>query len=233
MFVENFINFIDKIYHQKRIVNFLPKNSIKTVIDVGSHKGEFISYILKIPSISAIYAFEPQRDIFNILKKKYCNNKKVYPFCIAFDSSNKIRKIKINRLTMTSTLCELNNNSFYFKFKSMILNKNNSIINKYKIKTKSLDNFFKNIKISEDILLKIDTEGYEFHVLKGSLKNIGRFKYILIEKQFSNMYKNNKFSNCENILKKNNFKLIKNFIFPTLHFEDRLYIRDIKNVDFI
>jgi len=45
MFIENFINFIDRVYHQRRILNFLQKYSIKTIIDVGSHKGEFISYV--------------------------------------------------------------------------------------------------------------------------------------------------------------------------------------------
>ena len=69
MFIENLINFIDKVYHQKRIVNFLYKEPIKTIVDVGSHKGEFIHYILKISSISAIYAFEPPKKFFNILGK--------------------------------------------------------------------------------------------------------------------------------------------------------------------
>ena len=64
MFIENLINFIDKVYHQKRIVNFLYKEPIKTIVDVGSHKGEFIHYMLKIPSISVIYAFEPQKNIY-------------------------------------------------------------------------------------------------------------------------------------------------------------------------
>ena len=130
---------------------------------------------------------------------------------------------------MTSTLSDLNDSSFYFKFKSILLNQKNSIINEYKIKTKTLDQFFKNIKLTKDILLKIDTEGYEFNVLKGSLKNIKNFKYILIENQFSNMYKNSKFSNCEKILKRYGFKLIKKFIFPTFHFEDRFYILHTKN----
>jgi len=63
MFIENFINFIDKIFHQKRIINFLFNESIKTIIDVGAHKREFIYHILKIPSVAIIYAFEPQKKI--------------------------------------------------------------------------------------------------------------------------------------------------------------------------
>jgi FkbM family methyltransferase len=226
MFIENLINFIDKVYHQKRIVNFLYKEPIKTIVDVGSHKGEFIHYILKIPSISVIYAFEPQKKIFNILRKKYIRNKKVLPHCIALDSSSRTRKIKINKLTMTSTLSEFDNKSFFFKFKSFLLNEKNSIVDQYQIRTKSLDDFFSKIVLSKDILLKIDTEGFELNVLLGSKKNMKNFKYILIENQFSNMYKNTKFSDCEKFLKNNNFKLLKRFVFPTFHFEDRLYAKE-------
>ena len=75
-------------------------------------------------------------------------------------------------------------------------------------------------------MLKIDTEGLELNVLLGSEKNVKNLKYILIENQFSNMYKNTKFSDCEKFLKNNNFKLLKRFVFPTFHFEDRLYVKE-------
>jgi FkbM family methyltransferase len=229
MFIENFINLIDKIYHQKKILNFLSGISLRTIIDVGSHKGEFISYAVRIPSVQKIYAFEPQRNIFKILKKKYINNPKVHSFCLALDKSSMKRQIKINKLTMTSTLSEFNNSSLFFKFKSILLREKNSIINKYTIQTTSLDKFFTKKKISKEILLKIDTEGFEYNVLRGSKKSIKNFKYVLIENQFSNMYKNAKFQDCENFLKKNNFKLLKKFIFPTFHFEDRLYVKEKSN----
>ena len=70
MFFENFINFFDK-FHQKRIIKFLQNKKIRSVIDIGAHKGEFISYLLNIRSINNIHAFEPQPDIFKELKKKF------------------------------------------------------------------------------------------------------------------------------------------------------------------
>jgi len=114
MFIENFINFIDRVYHQRRILSFLQKYSIKTIIDVGSHKGEFISYILKIPSISAIYAFEPQKNIFNILKNKYIKNKKVHPYCLALDSLSRSKKISIVSLSFNNKLVKIFFEKKYF-----------------------------------------------------------------------------------------------------------------------
>jgi len=65
--IEFIINILDK-YHQKKIQVFFINKNIHIVIDVGAHKGEFISYIKNIkPKI--IYAFEPQKEIFKLLNK--------------------------------------------------------------------------------------------------------------------------------------------------------------------
>ena len=56
----------------------------------------------------------------------------------------------------------------------------------------SIDIFFKNINL-KDCLLKIDVEGYEYYVLKGALNKIKEIKFLLIEWQYFNMYKNKNF----------------------------------------
>ena len=74
-FWENVFNILD-FYHQNRIVNFLKPLKIDKVIDVGAHKGEFLSYILKLQNVKKIFAFEPQIAIFKILSKKFTQKKK-------------------------------------------------------------------------------------------------------------------------------------------------------------
>ena len=84
--LENFFNLVDK-YHQNRIVNFLKLIDFDNIIDVGSHKGEFLSYVLKLNKIKKVYAFEPQIEINKILKQKYIKNKNVEIFNIALDKA--------------------------------------------------------------------------------------------------------------------------------------------------
>ncbi len=60
--------------------------------------------------------------------------------------------------------------------------------------------------------MKIDVEGYELNVLKGSKKKIKDVRYILIEHQFFNQYKNN-FDKVKKFLVKNNFEVLKIFLF--------------------
>jgi len=227
MIIERFMAFLDRNVHQKRISNFLQNKSIKTIIDVGAHKGEFIECSLKINSVNKIIAFEPQKKIFSLLEKKFLNNNKIFLNNIALDIDNGQKVIKINKLSSTSTLNEIDNSSFYFKFKSFLLYEKDSIISEEEIDTVSFDDFFYGKIFDQNTLLKIDTEGYELNVLKGSNKKIKEVKYILIENQFSKMYKNVDFKDSHNFLISKNFKLLKKFKFPTLHYEDRLYINSV------
>ena len=49
--IRNVINKIDSIYHQKKIFKILKDLNMKVVIDVGAHKGEFLSYLLKLDNL--------------------------------------------------------------------------------------------------------------------------------------------------------------------------------------
>ena len=51
MIIENILLFFERNFHQKRISNFLQNKSIKTVIDIGAHKGEFAQNALKIKGV--------------------------------------------------------------------------------------------------------------------------------------------------------------------------------------
>jgi len=230
---ENFFNYLD-ILHQKRIINYIKPLKIETLIDVGAHKGEFASYALKIKTIKKIFCFEPQLLIYEILKKKFKKNKKIKMFNFALDKKKSKKIIYNNKLTSTSTLQKFNNESFYLKIKKLLTFSKNNYQNTDIINTNSLDNIFNKINL-RNILLKIDVEGYEMNVLIGGKKQLkNKIDYILIEHQFGNQYKDNLAIKINNFLKKNNFKIVKSFIYPTLHFKDVLYKKEsnlaIKNI---
>ena len=72
-------------------------------------------------------------------------------------------------------------------------------------------------------LLKIDVEGFEINVIKGSKMKLKEIPFILLENQFGNHYKNNNFNEIVNILSEQNFIICKKFLFPTLHYQDVLF----------
>ena len=220
MFFEKIINIFDW-YHQKRIINYLKKLNLKYFIDVGAHKGEFLSYILSL-NYKKIYCFEPQKKIFKILYKNFKNKKNIQFFNLGLAHKNSKIIFYENKLSSTSSF-SVGKNTPFSKIKNLIINSKNFYVDKYPINVKTLDEIFINKKIF-NIFLKIDVEGFELNVLKGAKKTISKkVKFILIERHFFQLYKDNSPEKVHLFLKKNNFKLIKRFTFPLFYFQDNLY----------
>ena len=208
-------------YQLSRINKFIRKFKIDTIIDVGAHKGDFIKHALKNLKPKKIYAFEPQKGISCILKKRFKKKVKVFDLAVGKKNSNNL--IYINKLKKTSTLSSamVYSNSIFYKIKNLLLLQKGNYESKYHVKTVSLDYFFSKKKFLKT-LLKIDVEGYEVNVLLGSKKILKKIQMVLIEKQ--NLKKND-FHKCHELLLKSNFIHFKTFLFPLMHFEDRLYVK--------
>ena len=209
-------------FHHKRISRYLRELDIEKIIDVGAHKGEFLEKILKIEKVNSFYAFEPQKNIFNELSEKFSNNKKVTLFNYAMDKEITKKKLKINKLSMTSSLAEINENSLYIKFKNFLSQTKSNFEYEYEVQTNTVDKIFEGISLKK-ALLKIDVEGFEINVIEGSKMKLKEIPFVLLENQFGNHYKNNNFDNMINLLLKQNFKICKKFVFPTLHYQDVLF----------
>ncbi len=229
LILEFIINLVSDFYHHKKINEFIKKFDIESVIDVGAHKGEFFKSLIKSShKIKTGLLVEPQESVLKNLKdlKISLPNIKIEIENIALGSKIQTEELYLNSLSSTSTLSKINKNSKWFKFKKIILFSNQkNMIKKKKILSDTLDNLMKRHKIDKLDFLKIDTEGYEYEVLKGaiySLKN-HRIRHVMIERQLSNMYLNYNFENIEKFLYKNDFIHTKTFRFPLALFEDRIY----------
>ena len=222
MFFEKLFDYWD-IIHQNRILYFTKKLDLDILIDVGAHTGEFLSFLIKNKKFKSIYVFEPQNEPFKILKRNYIRNTRVKLFNLALSDKICKKNFYIGKLTGTSTLESLNTKSTYLNFKQKLLNTKKNYEKKIILKTNSIDNLFKKKNLSKS-LLKIDVEGHELKVLKGSKKKLKQIPYLLVENHFLDLYKNNEKIKKEKFLKKNNFKIVKKFIHPLLIFEDNLYI---------
>ena len=209
-------------FHHKRISRYLCELDIEKIIDIGAHKGEFLEKMLKIEKVNSFYAFEPQRNIFNELSKKFSKNKKVTLFNYAMDEEITKKKLKINKLSMTSSLAEINENSLYLKFKNFLTLAKSNFEDEYEVQTSTIDKIFEGINLRKT-LLKIDVEGFEISVIKGSQVKLRQIPFILLENQFGNHYKNNNFNDIIKLLSEKNFEIDKKFIFPTMHYQDVLF----------
>ena len=114
--------------------------------------------------------------------------------------------------------CKIDFNSKYFKKKKKILDffhKENYIVDKQKIKLTTLENEFAKFNYESIDILKIDTEGFEFDVIKGAKNKIKEIKYIYFEHHFDSMIiKDYKFSQIHDYLTQFNFKKLYKYKMP-------------------
>ena len=222
-----FFNLLDKHIHQKKILKYLKEKRIPIEIwlDVGSHKGTYADMILKNFNLQKAFLFEPQKKIFNYIKKKYKQKQYIYNYNVAVSNVTKDQKIFINKHDLTSSLTKANEKNLYLKIKAKLFGGNikDMITDEYMVKTIKLSNFLRIKKIKSIDLLKIDTEGNELKVLKGLGKKIIIIKAILIEFHNNKIYKNYNSKLIHKYLLKNNFILKKKFHFPFTEWEDRIY----------
>ena len=117
VFIKTILNIFD-FFTQKKIINKI-KSVLSTqrsisIIDVGSHKGEYIFSIIKNFNIDKIYGFEPNDEIFTKLNKNFSSDKiHLYNYGV----SNEKGEVFLNKNieSSSSSINDLNTNSKYYK----------------------------------------------------------------------------------------------------------------------
>ena len=229
------LKFIDFFYH-KKIITFFKKTSnleYNVIIDVGAHKGETILNFLKNFKIKNIYSFEASSKTYkyldtnvNKIRKKYNKtNIEIFNTGVGNSSEQKI----FNELpdSNSSTFNLIDQDSSYFKRKNRILSfffKKNFFITKNFVSQIKLSEFIEKKDIKNIDILKIDTEGYEFEVLKGLGKDIQLVKFIYFEHHYDNMIKKNyTFSDIHDFLSINGFQRVFKIKMPLRKSFDYIY----------
>jgi len=204
--------------------NILSKYNIKVVFDIGANTGGYSEQIRKYFPNSTIHSFEPNPDIFKVLKNSATNsNVKIYNIGL----SDKIGKsklwdfadeAKLKSTQPTSTLSSLN--------KEVITKYHKQKAKSYEIKLDTVDNFCKKNKIGRIDFMKIDTEGSEYEILKGAKAMLSKNKVKIIQFEFNemNVYSRVFFKDFVDLLDNYKlYKLIPNGLFPIADYEPKLH----------
>jgi FkbM family methyltransferase len=235
-----FVSLID-FFYKKKIIYFFKNNlsnELHTIIDVGAHKGETISDFLYNFKIKNIYSFEASSKTFNNLKIRLKKIKKIFfltnieIFNIGVGNTNKKGIFYELPDSNSSTFNIIDQNSSYFKRKNKILSffflDNKKIINKTDVSQIKLCEFIKDKKIQNIDILKIDTEGYEFEVIKGLEQEIKKINFIYFEHHYDNMIKKNyKYSDIHDYLRINGFHKVYKIKMPLRKSFDYIYKKTI------
>tara|TARA_B110001450_G_scaffold256115_1_gene285525 strand:- start:377 stop:1093 length:717 start_codon:yes stop_codon:yes gene_type:complete len=228
------INFFD-FFHKRKILKFFYSKKIynfDVIFDIGAHKGETILYFNKYFSVNNIYAFEPSPLNFKILKKniqktKLKNLTRIHLENFAVGEVLQKKTLLQMSESSSSTFKEINLESKYFKIKNKFLGKLIDNSKKIKVDQIKLEDYIKNKNLDNLDLLKVDTEGSEFEVLKGLGEYLGKFKIILFEHHYDNMIvKGYKFSDIHNLLTSKNYQNVFKIKMPFRKTFEYIYFRN-------
>ena len=150
-------------------INFINNNVAKgmTVIDVGAHIG-IVSIILskKVRESGKVFSFEPTPSTFKLLKKTInINNVKatVVPVNKAVSAKSGVDSFYVTEIEAHNSNSLSSNNRNYGNEK------------KIDVELIPIDDFAKEYNLKKVDFIKIDAEGAEYSVLKGSKEVIDRF----------------------------------------------------------
>ena len=226
---------------EKEIIKLIKKERKLVIFDVGCYRGIFVKTILNLigKKKHKFYLFDINKKVKNYIAN-LLKLKNLYYNEIALCNKNGIANYNYNKFfeSAGSSLSNIVKNDARWNFsrklifKFLFINTENFI--KYKVPTITLDNFVKKNKIKSIDILKIDIEGSEYELLKGSKNTLklNKIKIILVEI----MGKKNNYLKKEkkilNLLKKRNFTLIKKVdiwsisLFSNIRGADYLFINN-------
>lgn len=191
-------------FYTKQLIKSLQYNNIDLIVDIGANQGQFALEMFENGYLGKIISIEPSMEAHEVLKLKSKRYKKwvIYPR-MAIGNNNISSKLNISANSVSSSVLDI-----------LPLHTNSAPDSMYirteKVQMNRLDNYYNTLIKHKNILLKIDTQGYEDYVLEGSKKliNSPNVKGILIEVSFDKLYKNQKtFNHIYNKLYKKGYKI--------------------------
>ena len=188
--------------HEKNKFIWLKEMNIKTIFDIGANKGKLSEEIHKTLPYVYIYAFEPLESCYKELVERMQNYERFKAFKIALGNFDGETNINMNDFLPSSSLLEIgeiHKKSFPLAQKSEI----------EKITIRRLDRIVEEyqLPLENNVLVKIDVQGYENKVIIGGKNILSKAKVIITETSFTELYKGQpSFDEIYNLLKDMGFK---------------------------
>lgn len=145
------------------IYKFITSNSSPLIIDCGSNIGISVLYFKKLYPSSRIIAFEPDKNIFQLLKKNIL--------------ANDLKDIELNQAAVW-----IKNGEITFsanESEASHISDNKSSLNTVQVETKRLANYLSSYDVID--FLKIDIEGAEWQVIKDCLEHLYKVQNMFLE----------------------------------------------------
>jgi len=159
---------------------FVPAQARPLILDVGANTGQSVKRFRKAFPASVIHSFEPSRRVFEQLKTNIAGKEGVFAWNYALGSAVGQQTLLENVHSDMSSFLELSKTGW------------GKIEKESTVEVMTVDRFLAGQQIEFVDVLKSDTQGYDFEVIKGAEQTMRRNRVGLLyfEFIFSEMYQN-------------------------------------------
>ena len=160
---------------------WLQAMDIRTVLDIGAHKGESAIFYHQLFPDATVYSFEPLGDCFEALCERVENLPGQYNFNIAIGDRQGEMAMQRNEYSPSSSLLkvgEAHKKAFPFTAREF----------EETIRVDTLDSVAGGLDLQREILVKIDVQGFERNVIDGGTTALPQARVIIVELSFDELY---------------------------------------------
>ncbi|WGR69681.1 MULTISPECIES: FkbM family methyltransferase [unclassified Bradyrhizobium] len=166
--------------HHPNLVEFLHSRSVNLVLDVGANEGQFVQEIRSKGYTGKVVSFEPVADVFERLEKNCATDKNWHCRNVALGETIGTIEINVSKNTAMSSIAnqtEIGRKSIYAT----------DVIRVEEVRIATLDSIYSEFA-DERVFLKVDTQGFEQHVLRGGGNSLRRLLGVQLELPLVHLY---------------------------------------------
>ena len=168
---------------EKQVSKFCDSNSIQLIFDIGANTGQFANQVFLGGYSGSIVSFEPLSEAWELLNSNAASNKnwKVHDRCAIGDRTGTV-DVNISNNSFSSSILPMLDahlsaarHSVYIGKESAPLFTLDSVAAPY-------------LELGSGMIIKIDTQGYEWEVLAGATNTLSRASGIICELSLIPLY---------------------------------------------
>lgn len=168
----------------KRRLKIINNCNINLLLDIGANAGQYSKKMRNFGYTKKIISFEPLKDVFEILKKNALHDKNWIVNNYALGNEDSVGIINVSKKSDCSSI-----------FNMLPEHKESAsgleYIAQQEIEVKKLDTVFNSFAgKSDNVMIKIDTQGYEKNVIDGAFESLNKILIIQLEMSIVPMYEN-------------------------------------------
>ncbi|HEX8336855.1 MAG TPA: FkbM family methyltransferase [Pyrinomonadaceae bacterium] len=175
---------IDYEHYRNLRRGWLLDAGIRTVLDIGANKGQFARLAREVFPGAAIYSFEPLPDCFEALKTALPAGADFHPVNCAIGEAEGTLEFRRALHTPSSSFLKMTG----LHEEAFPESTGGQEERTLSVAVRTLDSVAAELPLRENILIKIDVQGYEDRVLAGGARTLGRATAVIMETSFLRLY---------------------------------------------